>query len=241
MLSKINKLCGRTSAFTFLFWIQSSETLDQDKSLLFNFLNSLHVPSCVSPLHNKDVNEVNLETGETEYKKPHFHIVIDFGSGANKTPSQFFDLIEPIRNYISVANLDRLTEDSDEKKVSATVKLWKNENCVKNMRSLLRYFKHLDNPEKYQYIEEEYRTFCGFELDNRLLSQEDSLLIVKEIKDFVRNENCYLFCDLVDYSCENRPEWFSVLTRSQFSHFITNYMKSLLYKNSDKIEKILDN
>ena len=241
MLSVVNKLCGRTSAFTFLYWIQSDESLDQDKSLLFDFLNGIHVPSCVSPLHNRDINEIDPETGEIEYKKWHFHVVIDFGSGANKTPSQFFDLIEPIRKYISVANLDRLTEDSSEEKISNTVKVWKNENCVKNMRSLLRYFKHLDNPEKFQYIEEEYRAFCGFELDNRLLSQEDSLSIVKEIKDFVRNEECYLFCDLVDYSCENRPEWFSVLTRSQFSHFITNYMKSLLYKNSGKVENILEN
>ena len=108
MLTKINKLCGRTSAFTFLFWIQSPESLDQDKSLLFNFLNSIHVPSCVSPLHDRDVNEINLDTGEVEYKKPHFHVVIDYGSGSNKTPSQFFDLIDPIRSYISVANLDRL-------------------------------------------------------------------------------------------------------------------------------------
>ena len=198
MLTKINKLCGRTSAFTFLFWVQSPESLDQDKSLLFNFLNSIHVPSCVSPLHDRDVNEINLDTGEVEYKKPHFHVVIDYGSGSNKTPSQFFDLIDPIRSYISVANLDRLSEDSPESKIANCVKLWKNENCVKNMRSLLRYFKHLDNPEKFQYIEEEYKTFCGFELDNRLLSQEDSLLIIKEIKDFVRNEECYLFCDLVD-------------------------------------------
>ena len=108
------------------------------------------------------------------------------------------------------------------------------------MRSLLRYFKHLDNPEKHQYLDQEYRAFCGFDIDNRLLSQEDSLVIIKEIKNFVRNEECYLFCDLVDYAETTRPEWFAVLTKQQFSSFITNYMRSLIYKNSGKIEKALD-
>lgn len=241
MLSNVNKLCGRTSAFTFLFWIQSyPDSLDHDKSLLFDFLNNLKVSSCVSPLHDKDVNEINVETGEIEYKKAHFHIVIDFGSGSNKTVSQMFDLIEPIREYISIANLDLIDSSTPDLKVQARIKLWKNENCVKNMRSLLRYFKHLDNPEKVQYLEEDYHTFCGFDLDNRILNQEDSNVIIKDIKNFINNNEVYMFCDLVDYASENRPEWFSILTRTQYNNFVIQYMKSLAYKNSGKIDKLFE-
>lgn len=236
MLSILNKLCGRTNAFTFLFYPKE----ENDIKLLYDFLNSCKVPSCVSPLHDHDINEINVETGEVEYKKKHFHVVIDYGSGCNKSISQMFDLIEPIRSYIAISNLDKLTEDSPDHKVFACVKLWKNENCVKNMRSLLRYFKHLDNPEKHQYLDQDYKTFCGFDIDNRLLSTEDSLQILKDIKAFVKENECYLFCDLVDYSIEFRPEWFVCLTKTQTNNFIIQYMKSLVYKNSGKLENALN-
>lgn len=63
MKSFINKLIPRTNAFTFIFWIQDQEnSLDQDRNLLYTFLSSLGVPSCVSPLHWQDVNEVDVVT-----------------------------------------------------------------------------------------------------------------------------------------------------------------------------------
>ena len=236
MLSSVIKSCGRTSAFTFLVY----PTCEEDRNKLFDFLSNLKVPSCLSPLHNKDVNEINTETGETEFKKEHYHCVIDFGSGANKTVSQMFDLITPIRDMAAIANLDKIDEKTDPIKASAIIKVWKNENCVKNMRSLLRYFKHLDNPEKFQYLTEDYKTFCGFDIENRILSQEDSLVIFREIKNFVRKEECYLYCDLVDYADECRPEWLSVLIKSQYNNAIIQYMKSLVYKNSGKLDNALD-
>lgn len=232
MLSILNKLCGRTNAFTFLFYPKC----DDDIRFLFDFLNNVKVPSCVSPIHDHDINEIDVNTGEVEYKPKHFHVVIDYGSGQNKTVSQMFDLIMPIRSLVAIAPLDRLTEDDSEIKIQAAVKVWKSENCVKNMRTLIRYFKHLDNPEKYQYFAEEYHTFCGFDLNNKLYSQEDCIQISKDIKNFVKNNECYLFCDLVDYAEENMPEWYSVLCNSKYSSFITNYMRSLVYKVSGKLE-----
>ena len=175
MLSILNKLCGRTNAFTFLFYPKSEE----DKQFLFDFLANLKVPSCVSPLHDQDINEIDVISGEVQYKDPHFHVAIDYGSGQNKTVSQMFDLIQPIRKFVAIAPLDRLTEDDSEIKVSAAVKVWKNENCIKNMRTLLRYFKHLDNPEKYQYLSEDYHSFCGFDISSRVFSETDSIQITK--------------------------------------------------------------
>ena len=236
MLSILNKLCGRTNAFTFLFYPKSEE----DKQFLFDFLANIKVPSCVGPLHDQDINEINVNSGEVEFKDPHFHVVIDYGSGQNKTVSQMFDLIQPIRKFVGIAPLDRLTEDDSEIKVSAAVKVWKNENCVKNMRSLLRYFKHLDNPEKHQYLTEDYHSFCGFDISSRVFSETDSIQITKDIRHFIKNNECYLFCDLVDYSEENFPEWYSVLTNAKYSGFIISYMRSLAYKASGKLDNMLD-
>lgn len=235
MLSILNKLCGRTNAFTFLFYPKSEE----DKRLLFDFLANLKVPSCVSPLHDQDLNEIDVNTGEVEYKDPHFHVALDFGSGQNKTVSQMFDLIYPIRDFVSIAPLDRLDETSTEDEIKRVIRVWKTQNVIKNMRTLLRYFKHLDNPEKHQYFSEEYHTFCGFDLNNKIYSQEDSIQISKDIKNFVKNNECFLFCDLVDYAEVNQPEWYAVLCNSKYSSFITNYMRSLVYKVSGKLEKNL--
>lgn len=247
MLSEINKLVGRTSAFTFLFYPTSEfdgfswqfADLDSNKALLFEFLNSIKIPSCVSPFHDKDIDSVDVLTGVTILKKPHYHVVIDFGSGSNKSVSQFFDLILPIRNYVGLPALDRFEDMSDLEHIQIDVRIFKLNNMVKNMRSLLRYFKHLDHPDKYQYIDEDYHTFCGFELENRIYSQEDSLSMVKDIIQFVNREEMYLFCDLVDYCIENNSEWFNVVSKNTYNQFIVQYMKSKVYYDSGKLDRDL--
>lgn len=239
MKSFINKLIPRTNAYTFIFWIQNQEnSLDQDTKFLYDFLSNLGVPSCVSPLHSQDVNEIDVQTGETEFKKWHFHFVLDF-ENAKKSVSQVYDLLEPIRSYLSLPNLDFISSEQDPM-LEKYVKVFKNEIMVKNMRTLLRYFKHLDNPEKYQYIDENYRTFGGFDVDNRLYSQEDNMSIVKDILRFINQEDVYIFADLVDYALENNIEWFNVCSKSTYNNFIIQYMKSKTYRDSNRLENYLD-
>lgn len=239
MKSFINKLISRTNAFTLIFWIQDGEnSLDQDTSLLFSFLSNIKVPSCVGPLHNQDVNETDVITGETEFKKWHYHFVLDFDK-TKKSVSQLYDLIAPIRKYVSLPPLDQI-ESEEDPRLENCIKVFKNEIIVKNMRSCIRYFKHLDNPEKHQYFEEEYRLFGGFDLDNRLYSQEDNMSIVKDILRFINQEDVYIFADLVDYSLENNIEWFNVCSKSTYNNFIIQYMKSKTYRDSNRLENYLD-
>lgn len=40
----------------------------------YNIIDSLHVPFCISPLHDRDV------TDSGELKKPHYHIILTFSS-----------------------------------------------------------------------------------------------------------------------------------------------------------------
>lgn len=47
-----------------------------------------HVPCCVSPLHDRDIN------ADGEQKKPHYHIVLQFTG--NKSYQQIVDLIAPL-------------------------------------------------------------------------------------------------------------------------------------------------
>lgn len=229
--TQINKLCGRSSAITCLFWIQSyPESLDQDRALLFNFLSCLKLPSCVSPLHDKDINEIDVDTGEVEYKKAHFHFVVDAEN--QKAVKQWFDILAPIREYISIAPFDR------SENIEQCVRVWKNENNVKNMRSLLRYFKHLDNPEKHQYIDKDFTTFGGFEVDKAFYSQTDTKHVLKQILIFVNKNDIYNFADFVDYTIEtNNSEWFNVLSSHTISAFIIGYMKSMTFRNTGAQDK----
>ena len=211
--TKINREVGRVTSFTFIFWDQDDyedpySSILYWQNYLYTFLESLKVPAAVSPCHRFDINEVDASTGLIEFKKVHWHVVIDFGSGQNKTIKQIFDMIRPIRKYISIApwddyaealdyildandvsNLIFADEDSDFEKIK---KVWLTCNVVRNMRSLLRYFKHLDNPEKHQYTED-IRSFGGFEVEDRIYSQTDSFFILDQIFDYIEDNHIYSF------------------------------------------------
>lgn len=229
--SKIHKLIGRFTAVTFLYY-PDQDFIEESSNRLFRFLDLLGVPSAVSPLHDKDIIRIDEDTGNVEYKKPHYHVVIDYGSGNNKTFKQFFETIIPIRDHIAIAPFDKCGN------WDKCAKIWIMNNKVRNMRTLLRYFKHLDNPEKFQYVLEEIRGFCGFDLTNKIVNQEDCISILCQIIDFCKVNDLYNFADLVDYCRENNREWFSVLAKSN-SSFMLNYLKSSTFRNTGAQDKLV--
>lgn len=255
----LNNKVGRVTAFTFIFWDQRDrdDSLSYWESYLFSFLSSLRVMAAVSPCHNLDINEINTDTGEIEYKYPHWHVVIDFGSGNTKTIKQIFDLISPIRDFISITPWDKYFDDDvlfslskdfdiscdlfsdDDDDFTKLKKLWLNANVVRCMRSLLRYFKHLDNPEKHQYIDS-ITSFGGFEVDERIYSQSDSLYITDQILDYIEEHNIYSFWQLLRYSQKNNREWYSVLMQNKYSNSIINALKSFTIENTGYLDKKIE-
>lgn len=257
---KINSEVGRFTAFTFIFWDQddhedpiSSKIYWRD--YLFTFLSSIKVPSAVSPCHDQDINEVNSVTGEVEFKKVHWHVVIDFGSGQNKTIKQIYDLIRPIRKYISIAPWDECIWDyneilndfdlssnildSDDDQFNKVKKVWMCSNAVRNMRSLLRYFKHLDNPEKHQYSDS-IQSFGGFEVEDRIYSQTDSYFILDQIFDFIEEQHLYSYWKLLKYCRKNNREWYAVLCKNMYSHMIINAQKSFAVEDTGYLDRKIE-
>lgn len=238
---------GRTTAFTVVYWLQSDD-IDSEKSFLFKFLSSCGVPCCCSPLHDEDINELETSSGDVEFKKAHFHLVFDFGSGQNKTVKQCFELIEAIRDYISIAPFDKFVSfdefdfldhefeifspDTVYDNFARCCQVWKKGNVVRNMRSLLRYFCHLDNPEKFQYDTQDLRSFNGFNIEDRLYSQSDSVVILDDILDYIESNQIYSFWELVNYCRKNNREWFSVLIRRDISGFVRDCIKSFTYDDT---------
>lgn len=231
----LNDKSLRRVAITFLFWAE------HDYNVLATFLGSLKVPCLVSPLHDKDINEINADTGEIEYKKPHYHVIVEVGT--TKTVLQWYRYLEPIRDFISLAAFDKhdfsIFSSVDEIRscdwANKILYVWEEENSIKNMRGLIRYFRHLDNPEKAQYGND-YHCFGGFDIDSVLLNQSDMLVMSFQILDFINNNDCYNFADLIDYARFNNIDWCQVLLKNNFSNYIISYMKSALYRNTGAYE-----
>lgn len=239
----LNDKSLRRTAITFTYWV----TPDNDYIKLATFLGSLKVGCLVSPLHDKDVNRIDPDTGEIEYKKAHYHVIVDID--ALKTIIQWFQILAPIRDAVSLApwdrydtsmiefveqmrNKDTLKAIGSDPKISDVLKVWEEENSIKNMRGLVRYFKHLDNPEKHQYFDEDYHCFGGFDVTGVLLSKTDMISISLKIKDYIKDHRVYNFADLMDYCSANNIEWYQVLMNSQICNVIINYMKSCLYRDT---------
>ena len=91
-------------------------------SLPDNYLDIIkewHVPVLLSPVHDAAKNADDSE------KKVHVHLMIDFGSGQNKSFDQVNNLVKSLKGTIPI--------------------------IVNNRSAMIRYFIHKDNPEKHQY------------------------------------------------------------------------------------------
>lgn len=217
---------GRTNAVQFLFWLDFNDYSYRD--VLFNFLSNLQLESCVSPLHDKDE-----DLGKP--KKPHYHVIIYFGKGKNKSVRQIMTVLSPIRTFISIAPWDKGSSD-----LAACSDVWEKENKVQNLRGSLRYFKHLDNPEKHQYFDEEFITFGGFDVESVIFNETDCKVILKDIIEWLNENDVYNYADLVDYCAIHSSEWFSIVTRNQYSQTILNYQKSMCFRNTGAQDRQVD-
>ena len=172
-----------------------------------------HVPFIVSPLHDKD-KDLSEYDGDLVLvsKKAHWHVAII--CDGNKPLSYFTELSRSVNG-------------------SATA--WK----IQNLRSMLRYFCHMDNPEKYQYPVNEIRCYCGASYQNAMEMEGFELLHeCRKILRYAREKHIHTFVGLVD-SLDNDCEldWLHIVT-SQRTLFFTSYFreKFFIYKEMIKNE-----
>lgn len=158
-----------------------------------------HIPVCVSPLHDKDIN------ADGEAKKPHYHIVLQFTG--NKSFDQIMELIAPL---------------------NATIP-----QKVNSMKGQVRYFLHMDNPDKAQYLKEDLKYYGGFDPDLYLsVSEINRHVAMREMREFIENNGIEFFCDFYDYADRFRPDW-SELLDDRCSFSISVFIKDYRLKNRD--------
>jgi hypothetical protein len=102
---------------------------------------------------------------------------------------------------------------------------------VASARGMIRYFLHLDNPEKHQYAKEELICHGGFDVVNYLKATTSSRYeLIKEMRGYITENGITEFCDIFDYAAEERyDDWFPLLCDNS-AYVIGQHIKSLRHK-----------
>ena len=177
-------------------------------------LREQHVPFIVSPLHDKDKDLSELDGDLCLLpKKAHYHVAI---------------CCEGVHSLDYFQDLSKL--------VNGTI-AWK----IENLRSMLRYFCHMDNPEKYQYNPNDLRAYCGADLSALYKLQGQQLLdAVRNIIQTVREQGIFSFQDLVYYLHDsNQEDWLAIVTQ-QASIFFSAFMRDRYFLNKAILQKQLE-
>lgn len=113
-------------------------------------------------------------TGEP--KKPHYHIILCYSG-----PTSF--------NVVK-ALCDSLNQPIPQ--------------ALEQVRGYYRYLTHKDNPEKYQYDDDDIRTINGFNISDFVeLSKSEILEIKKKLQELIRTEGIIEYSDFMDYLLDN--------------------------------------
>ncbi|MFT9225004.1 replication protein [Liquorilactobacillus satsumensis] len=118
-----------------------------------------------------------------EPKKAHWHILLSFDGPV--TASAVSKVIAPLNGPIP--------------------------QKVASGRGIVRYFIHMDNPEKHPYPKDEIVGHGGADVQSYFeLSTGNRLNVLKEIVLFIVKENVTSFADFLVYCIENNDDWFEV-------------------------------
>ena len=130
-----------------------------------DIINSWRIPCLLSPIHNADMNADESE------KKEHIHLMLDFGSGQNKSFKQVKEYTDQLKGTIPIIC-----------------------NC---RNAMIRYFIHKDNPEKAQYDYNDLISFSGFEYEKAFENFSSEIELYKFIEKLIYDNMIYNYAVLV--------------------------------------------
>ena len=146
----------------------------------------------------------NMDINPTgEKKKEHYHVIVMFEG------KKSLEQVTEIFSKIGGVGLEK----------------------INSLRGYARYLCHLDNPEKYQYPQEEIIQMCGADYPNVIGLITDKYKCISQMVDFCEQNKVVCYADLFIYCKENRYDWFRVLCDNG-TVVIKEYLKSRYWSMS---------
>lgn len=146
-----------------------------------------------------------------EDKKPHWHVMI------------MFDGVKTIEQAVSIFQ-----------KIGGV-------GCeiIQSQRGYARYLCHMDNPEKYQYSQDDVRTMCGADYASAIGLATDKYKALGEMQDFCEQYNIISFYLLSKYARTHRTDWYRILCDCG-SVYMREYLKSKQWSKQNGQDEIVD-
>lgn len=136
-----------------------------------------------------------------EDKKPHWHVVLLFDS---------------VKSYEQVYEMTRVLNCPIPQQTNSII-------------GQIRYFIHLDNPEKYQYSKDDIVAHGNIDIDTLLKpSRSMEIKSIKQITSLFAEQNIDEFCDASDFLQEAYPDLFDIFMSHTF--YFSSYLKSKFFK-----------
>lgn len=143
-----------------------------------------------------------------EVKKPHYHIILCYSG-----PTSY--------------NVVKKITDS----LNAPIPI-----SLEAVRGYYRYFIHKDNPDKYQYNENEIINLNGFNIKDFVeLTSSEVNVIKKELQIIIRQNHIFEYSDLLNFLLDNNFDNFWDVA-SKHTYFFNTYITSFRNKLKQEIE-----
>lgn len=145
-------------------------------------------------------------------KKAHYHVILTYGG--------------PTSYNVVKALTDSLNQPIPQ--------------ALEQIRGYYRYLTHKDNPEKYQYNENDITTINGFDITEFIeMTKSEVLEIKSKLQTMIRELNIIEYADLLDYIQDN-GEKSEYDVASSNTIFFNTYIKSRRYKGDYKLKVDLE-
>lgn len=98
--------------------------------------------------------------------------------------------------------------------------------ALEQVRGYYRYLTHKDNPEKYQYSDDDIRTLNGFDISDFVeLSKSEVLEIKRKLQCLIRELDILEYSDFMDYLLDNEMS-LEFEVGSNNTYFFEKYISS---------------
>lgn len=145
-----------------------------------------------------------------EIKKPHWHVMMMFSS--KKSYQQMLEITG---------------------KLNAP-----NPQPVANAKGMVRYFAHMDSPDKYQYDKNKIIEHSGADVSRYLTATtSERYELIREMLAFIKENDIVEMTQIMDYAMEERfDDWFPLLADNS-AYIVGQYIKSNRHRSRSVSEK----